>query len=438
MKDFHVAPVDLESAQELEDIPEDETSIEKFRRIARKVASETAAGRWGEVIRGVGIETCSQIGRCRSRDSFKNQQNLQKAMDEAKRLVSRSPLPGRASPIEIIDPTANTLLELLKNITEEIGDLSPADTLHPPKDGGNRNASPLHHLGAQLQIMLSRNPSPYQTAKLEKDKKDDMLPGKPPLGSGPSTRSTMKPSVTQNQSNLPTSVTSSTGFMSTPPKLCKKKDYMTVEADINIVESPVPTPTQSPPPEIKITKISPLRKQQSTDHLIDIEPEVNSCNRNEEHSALGSISDHPPRVIKRKAPAPAEIGIQRPVLQKAATEQAMVPPPPCKLDGTNASSMNIPILSATPPTPLPGKKIEDQSNTRSEKEEQPRLTESPKPIMCIGIDTSCLSDSKEHLMSSPDRPVTTKQRAPSPECLRAYRKVEDVKTVKRQLKDGWL
>lgn len=46
MKDFHVAPVDVED----EPAPEGETSLARFKRIAKKVASETTSGKWSEVI----------------------------------------------------------------------------------------------------------------------------------------------------------------------------------------------------------------------------------------------------------------------------------------------------------------------------------------------------------------------------------------------------
>lgn len=78
MKDFHVAPVNIE---ELEEPPEDR-GINRFRRVARQVVSQTTSFKWGEAVRAV---TDTQIGRCRKRQSFKNQQNLQRAIKEAQR-----------------------------------------------------------------------------------------------------------------------------------------------------------------------------------------------------------------------------------------------------------------------------------------------------------------------------------------------------------------
>lgn len=81
MKDFHVAPVTTED--EVVETPD--KGIARFRRVAQQVASQTSSHKWTEAVRGV---TNTQIGRCRSRESFKNQQNLQKAMNEAKRLLN--------------------------------------------------------------------------------------------------------------------------------------------------------------------------------------------------------------------------------------------------------------------------------------------------------------------------------------------------------------
>lgn len=48
MKDFHVAPIDVENPDD-EPAPEGETSLARFKRIAKRVASETTSGKWSEV-----------------------------------------------------------------------------------------------------------------------------------------------------------------------------------------------------------------------------------------------------------------------------------------------------------------------------------------------------------------------------------------------------
>lgn len=159
MKDFHVAPTKIEEDAE-EQEPSNEKGLARFRRVAHAVASQTTSHKWMAAVKGV---TDTQIGRCRNRESFRNQQNLQRAMNEAKKLVEHSPIQSRpCTPLEYTDPTTNTLLELLKNITEEIGEFTPNRTAnHSPsrpaskQDRGNSMA--------QLHAMLdncSKSPSP--------------------------------------------------------------------------------------------------------------------------------------------------------------------------------------------------------------------------------------------------------------------------------------
>ncbi|GLH08834.1 Transient-receptor-potential-like protein, partial [Gryllus bimaculatus] len=93
MKDFQVAPVAAEEEMDKlinEPPPENEDSLARFRRIAKLAVMNSSSHKWGQVVHGVC--QASQIGRCNSRESFKNQQNLQKAMEQARKLVSHSPL----------------------------------------------------------------------------------------------------------------------------------------------------------------------------------------------------------------------------------------------------------------------------------------------------------------------------------------------------------
>lgn len=82
MKDFQVAPITGDEEREEVQQPLDK-GIARFRRVAQQVVSQTNSYKWTEAVRGV-VDT--QIGRCHNRESFKNQQNLKKAMHEAKRL----------------------------------------------------------------------------------------------------------------------------------------------------------------------------------------------------------------------------------------------------------------------------------------------------------------------------------------------------------------
>ncbi|EAA03611.5 AGAP010630-PA, partial [Anopheles gambiae str. PEST] len=266
MKDFQVAPVEMTEQEAEEEEEEDANPLARFRRVAKKVANNTTSAKWGQVMTGVGVEINTQIGRCRNRDSFRQQQQLQKAMAEARRLVERSPLPRSrsASPgIEAYaDETTTTLLNLLSQLAEE-GDASPGNTLnlHDAKSGA---ATPLNMLTAQLQAALSKTPSPRM--------------GKSPKPAG--------------AAEVPTVV-----------------------------------------------------------HSDDPDPLVSGVNS-------------PPKVIKRKAPAPVpaastgeDIAVARPVAVKPQPGQGMLPPPPSKEDGGAAPAGTIiPTLSTTPATPLPSHK----------------------------------------------------------------------------------
>lgn len=59
MKDFQVAPVNLEEEAEpplavlAEAPPEGENSLARFRRIAKLAASTTSSHKWGQVMQGV-------------------------------------------------------------------------------------------------------------------------------------------------------------------------------------------------------------------------------------------------------------------------------------------------------------------------------------------------------------------------------------------------
>lgn len=162
MKDFHVAPTMIEEGGGGGDdqVPSNEKGLARFRRVAHAVVNQTSTHKWTEAVQSV---TDTQIGRCRNRESFRNQQNLARAMNEAKKLVEHSPMQSRScTPLEYSDPTTNTLLELLKNITEEIGEFSPSrphsrSPSRPPSKQERENSM------TQLHAMLgncSRTPSP--------------------------------------------------------------------------------------------------------------------------------------------------------------------------------------------------------------------------------------------------------------------------------------
>lgn len=63
----------------------------------------------------------SQIGKSCSKASLQSQQSLKRAIEEAKRIVQKSPLPPDV-PIELPETTAATILHVLHNIVEDNDD----------------------------------------------------------------------------------------------------------------------------------------------------------------------------------------------------------------------------------------------------------------------------------------------------------------------------
>ncbi|XP_044254648.1 transient-receptor-potential-like protein [Tribolium madens] len=123
MKDFKVAPVVSEEEEEFiyQPPPEGENSLAKFRRIAKLAVVNSNLSKWRQVVKGACI--ASQIGHCHRRDSFKKQQNLQRAMEEAKKLKVKSPEQSRATtPIQLPDTTGSNIMKIVRGITPEVSD----------------------------------------------------------------------------------------------------------------------------------------------------------------------------------------------------------------------------------------------------------------------------------------------------------------------------
>uniref|UniRef100_A0A182SY92 Uncharacterized protein n=1 Tax=Anopheles maculatus TaxID=74869 RepID=A0A182SY92_9DIPT len=356
MKDFQVAPVEI-AEQEEEEEEEDANPLARFRRVAKKVANNTTSAKWGQVMTGVGVEMNSQIGRCRNRDSFRQQQQLQKAMAEARRLVERSPLPRSrsASPgIEgYTDETTTTLLNLLSQLAEE-GDASPGNTLnlHDQKSGA---ATPLNMLTAQLQAALSKTPSP-RMGKSPKPFGDSGL--KSPAGTlGPAGRARSPgglsrlegPSVASKSPLASIAGSKSPSPDGTPAP--EKKNNLNVRSPpppsimspppgksspMSTVQSPPPPAIQSPPPTIHITRTESqlVKKRTDSKDSNDFEgqepgdvpsspppaDDAQSVVHSDDPEPLVSGVNSPPKVVKRKAPAPVpgastgeDIAVARPV-----------------------------------------------------------------------------------------------------------------------------
>ncbi|XP_012255513.2 transient-receptor-potential-like protein isoform X2 [Athalia rosae] len=133
MRDFQVlgpmAGLAEEEAREelaLQQPPEGEDSAARWRRVARLAVLQSAGHRWGQVV-GRAVQS-SQIGRSNSQASFQSQKSLKRAMQDARRLAAKSPLPP-VSPVHLPETTAFSILHVLKDIDER--DDKDAYTLTP-------------------------------------------------------------------------------------------------------------------------------------------------------------------------------------------------------------------------------------------------------------------------------------------------------------------
>ncbi|XP_070163013.1 transient-receptor-potential-like protein isoform X1 [Polyergus mexicanus] len=140
MKDFQVSgPVnpaenDLQEEMALQQ-HENESNVERWRRVARLAVLTSAEHRWTQVVRNA-IRS-SQIGKSTSRASLQNQQSLKRAMEEAKRLAQKSPLPSIV-PVELPETTADTIRHVLHDIVNETDNdakTSESKTPEPIRNG---------------------------------------------------------------------------------------------------------------------------------------------------------------------------------------------------------------------------------------------------------------------------------------------------------------
>lgn len=435
MKDFHVAPGEANESNE----QSNERGIARFRRIAKQVAFSTSAYKWGEAVRGI---TDTQIGRCRNRESFRNQQNLQRAMDEAKRLVARSPVVSRAcTPVEFYDPTTSTLLELLKNITEEVDELSPHSTV---RTCGSNDRS---HSSQKLNELFGyKPPSPLPPNLLQKLEAVSAMQSQDSTTNSRQQRQSIS-SILSQRSNE--------------------------ERDQNNIQSPEPTPrrefniltAQSPPPLIQITRTESDKSMERPYVVKTASKDSKNENAEPPPSSSYVAESTAPKVIKRKAPVPLpttsvdaspanDIAISRPVALKIDPKQGMIPPPPIN-DKKEMTTTTTSPTTTSPPLPTSSSNnvtadpaLRTHSRTSS--------VVSPRPISPINTSTnqtteqsslvhktnstqSTLSTSAATLTTTSAQASPLKSATPSPQhSLRPPRKVIDVSTIKRQPKTGWL
>ncbi|XP_055629755.1 transient-receptor-potential-like protein [Toxorhynchites rutilus septentrionalis] len=450
LKDFHVAPVDMQNDggdENEEEEEQDANPLARFRRIARKVANQTASAKWGEVMSGVGIETHSQIGRCKNRGSFRQQMQLQKAMEEAKRLVERSPLPRSRSASPLYegfgDETTTTLMQLINELEEETAAVSSPENTLQVGDKTGRATTPSNLLNAQLLTAASKTPSPSmdKSRKVEGKSSSDLS----------RTRSPNRPSPESSSSNS-----------------SEKKPNLGVKAPTNIKSPPrmksPPPMIHSPPPTIHVTQGGPRPLKKPDEGSIVSKPATSMAGAKGESTdnkppvtdqvPPGSEVTSPPKVIKRKPAAPitptdnstssGEIAVSRPVVSKPQLGQGMLPPPPSKED-SGPSNITIPILSTTPATPLPRpKNIESPPPPVAPKSHPPPAPPSkvnPSKVEIMSEQLTDVTSSTEHLVvsrSEDNAAGDAAKASASPQCLRPVNKIIDVKTIKRQPKHGWL
>ncbi|KAG4074110.1 hypothetical protein HA402_014315 [Bradysia odoriphaga] len=382
MKDFHVAPVNVD--EEVEEKKE-ERGLARFKRVAKEVVSQTNTHKWGVAVKGV-VDT--QIGRCNSRESFKNQENLRKAIDEAKKLVSHSPLPrsSSCSPVEYSDPHSSTLLQLLKNISEEVDDLNPKDT------------ATMATLNNTLQeIALSRSTSP----SVQRGPMGNLITVK--------AKSTSPPKVNKEvvtKKSVSAEGLNSSGNGSELQNRVKNSELESSQPDQMM-------------PLIQITLTESQEKKKFPTETLNTNISIQQdC----ESSSKLNKKRRPPSV-----PNDGDISISRPVAVKPSTNQGMIPPPPTSVQTSAEKSESLTSDNVTTPQyAIP-----------------PTSTIVSQPIILSAATLSTTKDNRTDPDSSGySEPVTKSDiesnKQTSPSCLRPYRKVEDVTTVKRQPKSGWL
>ncbi|KAJ0172575.1 hypothetical protein K1T71_011714 [Dendrolimus kikuchii] len=382
MKDFHVAPVALDEDEK----PVDESGLSRFRRIAKLAVASTTNAKWDQTLSGTGIS--SQIGRCRSRESFKNQQNLQRAMEEARKLVLRSPLPGSraGSPIEMPVSPGQTLLELIKDISTEVGEPidpaspAPKSPWKPPSNGAGDLAAGLLSAAASRPV----SPKPRTSSPIPPAPAKSPSPVQPSRGQSPVPR-TISPAAGEAASTQPepSPLKAKRVPGDTPPKVIKRKPPGAPSQD---EEAPEPSAESDTKAAEDIAVARPVA------------PEIKPCE--------GAIPPPPPPCVKPKAPS--------------APAMEVTPSTPPAHTPTPTSASPTPSKPPSPPKATP-------SSPKA-------ATATPTPTTSARAPTPPSPPNRLTSTSSTEQLIPPS----SPEPLRPVKKIEEVKTIKRQPKTGWL
>ncbi|GBP17800.1 Transient-receptor-potential-like protein [Eumeta japonica] len=276
MKDFQVAPVSGVD----EEPPAEEGGLAKFRRLAKMAAATTTAAKWDETLMKTGVS--SQIGRCRTRKSFKNQQNLQRAMEEARKLVLRSPIPEGSrcpTPIELPQTPGHTLLELIKDISTEVGEstsLTSAEPVLKPESPCGMSNSVLGLLTASGAPSRSVSPKPRTPSPALEKPILSLTPVPSPRSSSPAPSQSISADTAENAKTKaePSPLKSKRVSGESPPKVIKRKplaavapaedqnsDAQTATEDIAVARPVVP---EIKPPEGAIPPPPPAKPKVPT------------------------------------------------------------------------------------------------------------------------------------------------------------------------------
>ncbi|XP_066999438.2 transient-receptor-potential-like protein [Anabrus simplex] len=440
MKDFHLAPVagEEEMEQMMLTPPENEDSLARFRRIAKLAVLNSTSNKWRQVVNGVCQS--SQIGRCNNRESFKNQQNLQMAMQQANKLVSRSPIPGhspRISPIPLPETTGDSIMELLKDITEvneEDGDSKNQNNNKPKGSGGGGGGG-----SALLNVVntqVSRTPSPMSTMNAKSIQA---------AKSSQDLKKTQSHQVTKQST--------------APGKLAADRRKQEVTA------------TQSQPGSTSIsqtaseTKRQDLNKSQPAVHQSSANTNVNKpqagpgCQSQQindnTHSEPQSLipprrpnGESPQKVIRRKAPPPTT----KPEDTTKESAPPVLRPEPSQPKDNNAAYPILagPLQQAQSSTDNKGNQgVNTQSRSSGvpdvkgpkEMKVEPKKISSPKQYTVPNFEVTLANTenstnaSVSLEMGSTDHLIGVED---SPAPLRPIKKIEDVKTIKRQSAGPWI
>ncbi|XP_054261415.1 transient-receptor-potential-like protein [Macrosteles quadrilineatus] len=474
MKDFHLTPVagedDLETLMN-QPVPENEDVLARFRRVARLAVLSSTQQKWNQVV--TSACAASQIGRCNNRMSLRNQQNLQKAMEEARKLVQKMPGSPRGhspSPIHLPETTGSTIVELLNDIKEETKDLrTPTGTMgHGPGGGqiGKGSCGGMYLAVNQTSRNTSRNITPNNT----------IVPAEKQL------------SATKPESDKRDAKRDSSSERDPSPLICQRK--------LGVGEAPPKVFKKKPPPPIqdqeerKAEEPKKPAEQRAVPrhHCIDtdkLEPRAPGqvSFAQERQPSKSEIVRKPEGQKPREGPKPGD-AIPRPQVKQsgedvpkrppgavpstsAGGKSAMAPQPMAKPSGHPGSSNNPGPLNLQGPSNAPGSaslqgsshlqgsntqgssNVPSTSSQANFKPSQPSNAPQSKPPASSHPPTRHIIPKLELSLAtnstnddSPTMPSTSSSTeqliTASPETLRPVNRIEDVSTIKREKKGNWL